>query len=109
MNAIDSFNTEYMVLSELEKNSEISQRELAVKLQLSLGKINFIIKALVEKGFIKLERFIGSGNKSGYRYVFTPKGIKAKYNITLDYIKRKEADYERIAEEIKTAKESVRI
>lgn len=104
-----NFETEYMVLSEIEKNSDISQRELAVKLQLSLGKINFIIKALAEKGIIKLERFIGSSNKAGYRYVLTPNGIKEKYKITLDFIKRKEADYERIAEEIKTARESVEL
>ncbi len=108
MNAANNFDTEYMVLSEIEKNSDISQRELAAKLQLSLGKINFIIKALAEKGIIKLERFIGSSNKAGYRYVLTPKGIKEKYNITIDFIQRKETEYERIAGEIKTAKESVK-
>ena len=109
MNALDNIDTEYKVLSEIEKNSDISQRELAVKLQLSLGKINFIVKALADKGIIKLERFIGSSNKSGYRYILTPNGIKEKYKITLDFIQRKETEYERIAGEIKTAKESVRI
>lgn len=108
MNALNNFETEYMVLSEIEKNSDISQRELAEKLQLSLGKINYIVKALAEKGIIKLERFIGSSNKSGYRYVLTPNGIKEKYRITLDFIKRKEADYVRIAEELRIARESVK-
>ncbi len=103
MNAANNFYTEYKVLSEIKKNSDISQRELAAKLQLSLGKINFIIKALAENGMIKLERFIGSSNKAGYRFVLTPNRMKEKYNNTLDFIQRKEAAYEGIAGEIRTA------
>lgn len=88
------------VLRELEDNPSITQRELARKVGVSLGKANYCLKALIEKGFIKARNFRNSNNKRAYLYVLTPKGIEAKARISVAFLRRKMKEYERLKAEI---------
>lgn len=97
----------YYLLKELEKSESNSQRAMAENMGISLGKINFILKALISKGLVKMENFANSDNKIGYRYVLTPEGIVEKMKITKAFIKRKEEEYERIRREIEDAKSEI--
>ena len=90
----------YKILKELEDNPEISQRELAKGLGISLGKANFCIQALIEKGLVKAKNFQNSQNKIAYIYYLTPKGIEAKASITLEFLKYKMAEYQALKTEI---------
>ena len=71
-----------------------SQRSLADEIGFSVGKINYVLKALVDKGFIKADSFLNSGNKRKYSYLLTDDGIKEKINLTKKFIERKKAEYE---------------
>ncbi|ARV20021.1 hypothetical protein AEP_03096 [Curvibacter sp. AEP1-3] len=88
------------VLRLLEKNPQLTQRELAVELGVSLGKANYCVQALLTKGFIKLQNFRGSNNKLAYAYLLTPSGIAAKSNLALSFLQIKMAEYERLRAEI---------
>ena len=92
------------VLREIEADSEMTQRALSLRLGLSLGKINFLVKALVEKGLIKVENFKNSKNKSAYLYSLTPNGFEEKTKATYLFLKRKIEEYERLEVEIKQLK-----
>ncbi|NOU00021.1 MAG: MarR family EPS-associated transcriptional regulator [Gallionella sp.] len=95
----------YKVLKHLEANPEISQRELAGLLGVSLGRVNFCIQALVEKGLVKANNFRNSSNKKGYAYLLTPKGIEEKARITVQFLKIKVAEHEALKREIKALRE----
>ena len=99
-----NIETSYKILKILEENPEYTQRKIAKELGYSLGKVNYAISALVDKGIIKLQKFLKSKNKLGYRYILTPKGIKEKYRITKEFLKRKLVEYENIRQEIEEAK-----
>lgn len=86
------------ILRKLEHTQ--SQKTLADELGFSVGKINYILKSLAEKGFIKTERFLKSENKKGYRYLLTPSGIDAKITLTKQYISIKKREYEELMQEI---------
>lgn len=88
------------VLKFLQANPNLSQRELAEAMGVSLGKANYCLKALVEKGFVKLGNFSRSQNKRAYAYLLTPAGIEEKTRIVLAFLKRKEAEFEAIHREI---------
>lgn len=88
------------VLRHLENDPEITQRELAKKLGISLGKANYCLKALIDKGLIKAGNFKNSNNKSAYIYLLTPKGIEEKSRITIHFLKRKIEEYEQLQVEI---------
>lgn len=90
----------YKILKQLENNPEISQRELAKGLGVSLGKANFCIQALIEKGLIKARNFRNSQNKKAYMYYLTAKGIEEKASITLQFLKFKMAEYQALKSEI---------
>jgi MarR family transcriptional regulator, temperature-dependent positive regulator of motility len=90
----------YKILRLLEANPGISQRDIARELGVSLGKVNYCLKALLEKGHIKSQNFKNSQNKAAYLYLLTPRGVKAKARITAAYLQRKIADYEAIKAEI---------
>ena len=90
----------YLILKEIESSEISSQRDFAGRLGYSLGKVNYLIKALTSKGYIKLENFSKSGHKLGYRYVLTPHGKKEKYRITSACLKRKEAEFIKMQMEI---------
>ena len=77
-------DNEVLILEELEKNSEITQRDLSEKTGLSLGIVNLLLKKFIKKGFVKLEKL----NSRSFRYILTPEGFKEKSKKTIDYIKR---------------------
>lgn len=79
---------------------ESNQRTLAQRLGFSVGKTNYIIKALVEKGFIKVERFTQSENKLSYCYVLTPKGIRERINLTEQFIDIKQKEFQQLSQEL---------
>src|SRR5512143_2152392 len=88
------------VLKLLQANPSFSQRQLAAELGVSLGKANYCLRALVEKGLVKLGNFSKNPNKQQYAYILTPAGLEEKTRITLDFLKRKEAEFEAIRREI---------
>ncbi len=91
----------------LEKNPELTQRELAAKLGVSLGKTHYILKSLIDIGLVKLDNFQRSNNKWGYAYLLTPKGIIEKAAITVRFLARKEGEFERLKAEIDELKSEV--
>ena len=88
------------VLRALEANPELSQRQLAAELGVSLGGVNYAIKALVERGFVKAGNFRKSGNKVAYLYVLTPQGIAEKSALAAAFLTRKLEEYEVLRQEI---------
>lgn len=84
----------------LQQDPRSSQRELAQAMGISLGKVNYCLKALVEKGFIKLGNFRRSDNKRAYAYVLTPAGLEEKTRIVVAFLKRKEVEFDAIQQEI---------
>ena len=92
----DHFN----ILREIQKKPNSSQRQLAKELGFSLGKLNYCLKALKEKGLIKINNFQKNPNKLGYVYMITPKGIAQKTKLTLDFMKRKMKEYDELKSEI---------
>ncbi len=95
----------YKILKRLEANPEISQRELAGELGISLGRVNFCVQALIEKGLIKARNFRNNKNKKGYAYLLTPRGIEEKARITVEFLKIKLAEHEALTREIKSLRE----
>lgn len=93
-------STHYKVLKLIEAEPEISQRELANRMGVSVGKTNYCLKALIGKGFIKLRNFRRSDNKLAYAYLLTPSGIEEKARLTISFLRMKEAEYEQIKREI---------
>ena len=93
-------DTHYKVFKILETNPGISQRELAAELGVSLGKANYCINALIEKGLVKAHNFKNARNKAAYLYLLTPKGVNAKARITAAYLQRKIEEYEGLRDEI---------
>ncbi len=88
------------ILKILEAAPETSQRQIAETLGISLGKANYLIKALLKLGHLKAGNFLRAENKLKYAYLLTPEGIKAKLNLTRDYLARKEQEYIAIKTEI---------
>lgn len=101
-------DTHYRLLKLIESNPDISQRELARVMGVSLGKANYCLKALVEKGFVKLENFRRNDNKLTYAYLLTPSGIEEKARVTLTFLRRKEREFEDIRREIDRLREEVK-
>lgn len=93
-------DTHYRVLQILQDNPEISQRELAKELGISLGAINYCIKALVQKGQIKIQNFQNSNQRLGYTYLLTPQGLIEKTRVTKRFLERKILEYECLKREI---------
>ena len=88
------------LLRKLELNPEYTQRELSREMGVSLGKINYCMKKLTEKGLVKLTNFSHNPNKLGYMYLLTPKGIEEKSKLTFSFLKRKITEYELLQKEI---------
>src|SRR5699024_5029862 len=93
-------DTHYRILRHLADNPGTSQRELAREFGISVGKVNYCLKALLDKGYIKATNFKNSKNKRAYLYRLTPAGITAKSRTTIRFLARKQAEYERLAAEI---------
>ncbi len=93
-------DTHYHLLRYLEANPSATQREIAEELGISLGKANYCLKGLIDKGWLKARNFKNSKNKAAYLYLLTPSGIKAKAGITFRYLQRKMDEYESLKVEI---------
>jgi EPS-associated MarR family transcriptional regulator len=92
--------TEFKTLRKLAASGPISQRELSKKVGLSLGAVNYIIKELIKKGYIVVQRFKNSNNKMGYIYVLTPQGVNAHIKGTQIFLEQKLEEYEKLRIEI---------
>lgn len=90
----------YRLLRKLDANPDISQRELARELGISLGKVNYCLQALIDKGLVKARNFSRSKHKRRYIYKLTPSGIEQKAQVTKRFLKRKVAEYEALEREI---------
>jgi len=88
------------LLRKLELNPHYTQRELSREIGISLGKVNYCMKKLTEKGLIKLSNFSHNSNKLGYMYLLTPQGIEQKKKLTTSFLKIKMVEYEMLREEI---------
>jgi len=91
---------ELKALKLLEKNPAMSQRELSAQLDVSLGKAHYVVKALIDIGWVKLGNFKRSGNKLGYAYILTPLGVAEKAVITARFLARKREEYDALRQEI---------
>ena len=100
-----SDETRYQLLKYLENNPSASQRALAREFNISLGKVNYCVKALVDRGWVKVQRFRRSNNKMAYVYKITPKGIEAKAEATVRFLNRKLTEYENLQAEIESLRE----
>lgn len=97
----------YKLLRTLEQNPNLSQRQLAGELGYSLGKLNYCLKALKDKGLVKAENFRNSQNKSAYLYKLTPAGISEKARVTQRFLQRKLEEHDQLEQEIETLKQEV--
>ena len=95
------------VMAHLQENPQDTQRAIAGKLGVSLGSVNYCIKALVSKGFLKVENFRKSSNKLGYAYLLTPSGVHEKASLTVSFLKRKQREYAELEVEIAALREEV--
>ena len=89
------------ILRMIKKSPDLSQRKLAEKLDFSLGKLNYCLNALKEKGLVKVNNFKKNPNKLNYIYVLTPKGIALKTKLTINFMKRKMQEYDELKRELK--------
>ena len=90
----------FQILRKIVEKPESTQRELAKGLNLSLGKLNYCLKALREKGLIKIQNFKKNPKKLNYVYVLTPKGITEKTKLTINFMKKKMKEYEELKKEL---------
>ena len=95
------------LLRKLEENPNYTQRELSKEMGVSLGKVNYCMKKLIEKGLVKLSNFSHNADKVSYIYLLTPKGIENKTKLTIEFLKIKIKEYEILQEEIDILKKDV--
>ena len=92
----------------LESEPSLSQRKLADRLDVSLGKLNYCLKALIDVGLLKIENFSRNSSKKGYLYLLTPSGFRQKSALTLQFLERKQREYEALQNEIVELRRDVR-
>ena len=97
---INHSEVELEILRKIEENPNLTQRQIAEHLELSLGKINYLIKALLAKGLLKMKNFRGSGNKLGYLYLLTPQGVDTKRKLTMLFLQRKSEEFDKLKKEM---------
>ena len=97
----------YKLFKLIEEDPDISQRKLAKEMGISLGKANYCLKGLMDKGWLKARNFKNSNNKIAYAYVLTPKGLREKAKITTLYLKNKVREYEMLKREIEKLQQEV--
>ena len=97
-------DAEYIVLRILKDNPKMTQRQMAQELGLSLGKTNYVVRALIDKGWVKLSNFKRSDNKLGYIYLLTPEGLSEKTMLAQNFLNRKSEEYNRLKKEIEILK-----
>ena len=97
----------FKLLKTIESKPSISQRELAKELGVSLGSVNYCLKALIEIGHIKLSNFNSNPNKIGYLYLLTKKGLMEKAVLTVGFLNRKKLEYEALKKEIESIQKTL--
>ena len=100
-------DTHFRIMRILQDNPDLTQRELADKLGMSVGGLNYCLNALIDKGFVKMQNFQNSKNKFKYVYLLTPQGIAEKVTLTSRFLKRKMEEYEVLKLEIQALKSEV--
>jgi EPS-associated MarR family transcriptional regulator len=100
-------DTYFRVMRILHDSPDITQRELAEKLGISVGGLNYCLKALIDKGWVKIQNFSNNKNKLRYAYLLTPTGISQKASLTSSFLHRKLQEYEALKQEIKKMKQEV--
>lgn len=98
----------YRILKRLAANPELSQRELARELGVSVGKVNYALRALVDLGLIKVDNFVNSHNKSAYVYVLTAQGVRAKASTAVRYFRQKLAEHDALQAELEELRREVK-
>lgn len=101
--------THYKVMRLLEANPRLSQRDVARELGVSLGKVNYCVRALARKGWIKVTNFKNSRNKSAYMYLLTPRGIRHKARLTVCFLRMKVREHEALRAEIEQINRELRV
>ena len=96
--------SKYQLLKSLEQDANLTQRQLSEELGISLGKVNYCLKSLIQRGFVKINNFKNSNHKLQYSYLLTPKGIEEKTKLTIEFLKVKTAEYEALKEEVERIK-----
>jgi EPS-associated MarR family transcriptional regulator len=99
--------TRYQLLKLLSERPEITQRELAAAMGVSLGKANYCIQALIEKGLVKTGNFRRNPNKGAYAYLLTPEGVQEKARVTIRFLHRKMAEYDALQADIAVLRQEV--
>jgi EPS-associated MarR family transcriptional regulator len=97
----------YRLLKLIQNDPHVTQRELAHAAGISLGKVNYCLKALMDKGLVKAENFGSSQNKLRYLYKLTPRGIEEKARVTYSFLKRKQQEYEELQAEIEEIRKEI--
>jgi EPS-associated MarR family transcriptional regulator len=97
--------SQFRTLRELAKDGTLSQRDLSKRMGLSLGRVNYLVNALLDKGYIKARRFKNSRHKIGYMYILTPKGVSEKISLTYKFLQRKLEEYHKLREDIETLRQ----
>lgn len=97
----------YKILKRLTADPNTSQRDLARELDVSVGKVNYCLQALIEKGFVKVNNFRNNKNKLAYAYLLTPRGVEEKARVTVSFLQRKVREYAELQEEIETLRQEV--
>ncbi len=97
----------YKLLKLLKPNPALSQRDVARELGISLGKVNYCLQALIERGWIKVANFKNSKNKIGYMYLLTPRGIEAKARLTAEFLRYKVQEHKALTDEIDQIRDEV--
>lgn len=99
---------EIKLIRELEKQPQVSQRQLSKRCHVSLGSIHHCLNALIKKGFIKANNFKNSKNKLAYSYILTPSGLAHKHKITIEFLKKKQLEFEDLEKEISSLKKELK-
>ncbi len=97
----------YRLLKTIQADPRMTQRAMSGALDVSLGKINYCLRALIDQGWIKAKRFRESNNKISYAYILTPQGLEEKGRVTLRFLGRKIAEYEKLQQEIEQLRQEM--
>jgi EPS-associated MarR family transcriptional regulator len=98
--------SKYQLLKSLEQDANLTQRQLSKELGISLGKVNYCLESLIQKGFVKIKNFKNSNHKMQYSYLLTLKGIDEKTKLTIEFLKTKTIEYEALKKEVERLNEA---
>ena len=101
--------TDFDVLRVIKNNPDLTQRDIAKDLKLSLGKVNYILRALINKGIVKARNFTNSKNKRAYVYYLTSKGLQEKAKLTVSFFDRKSKEYDKLKAELRELEKEIKI